>query len=114
MVLRWSLKLFLWLLFAAVAFSLGCVGGDRPAPRPILKFFDATGWTVTEIDEATLPTIFSQITNLPAGRPFELMLYRDGRPLYRDAQGNPQPIVATSDEKGEITAVIFYDLGVDP
>jgi hypothetical protein len=80
-----------------------------------LTLHDASGRTITEIDKETLPTIFAKITGLPANKPFELMLYRDGQPLYHDAQGNLQPITATSDEKGEIPAVVlFYDLGVDP
>jgi hypothetical protein len=80
-----------------------------------LTLYDASGRTVTEINEETLPTLFTKISGLPANKPFELMLYRNGQPLYRDAQGNLQPITATSDEKGEIPAVVlFYDLGVDP
>ena len=113
----------LWLFFgvvlsvSVVAIPLGCGGGGGPSPPPplTLTLHDASGRTVTEINEETLPTLFAKITGLPPNKPFELMLYRDGQPLYRDAQGNLQPITATSDEKGEIPAVVlFYDLGVDP
>lgn len=121
MVLRWCLWMFLGAaLFIVAAIPLGCGGGGGPSPptqptQPTLTVFDASGRAVTEISEESLPTVLVQITGLPANKPFELMLYRDGQPLYRDAQGNPQPIVATSNEKGEIPSVVlFYDLGVDP
>jgi len=120
MSVRRSLWLFIgvMLLAFAIAVPLGCGGGGGPSPPspPLsLTLYDASGRTVTEINEETLPTLFAKITGLPANKPFELMLYRDGQPLYRDAQGNLQPITATSDEKGEIPAVVlFYDLGVDP
>ena len=116
MVLRRRLWMFFGVVFFA-AIPLGCGGGKGPSPptQPTLVFFDASGRTVTEINEETLPTLLTKITGLPANKPFELMLYRDGQPLYRDASGNLQPIVATSNEKGEIPAVVlFYDLGVDP
>ena len=120
MSVRRSLWLFIgvMLLAFAIAVPLGCGGGGGPSPPspPLsLTLYDASGRTVTEINEETLPTLFAKITGLPANKPFELMLYRNGQPLYRDAQGNLQPITATSDEKGEIPAVVlFYDLGVDP
>jgi hypothetical protein len=120
MSVRRSLWLFIgvMLLAFAIAVPLGCGGGGGPSPPspPLtLTLYDASGRTVTEINEETLPTLFTKITGLPPNKPFELMLYRDGQPLYRDAQGNLQPITATSDEKGEIPAVVlFYDLGVDP
>lgn len=101
-----------------VLFLCGCEGGKGPVQPPIqpsATLKDASGRTITEVNEETFPTIIANITGLPAGKPFELMLYRDGQPLYRDAQGNIRPIVATSDNKGEIpAAVLFYDLGVDP
>lgn len=114
-----------WLIFGAVllAFTilvpLGCGGGagpGKPPPtQPSVELKDASGRTITTVDEETRSTILSTITGLPPNKPFELMLYRDGNPLYRDAQGNPQPIIATSNEKGEIPfVVLFYDLGVDP
>mgnify|MGYP000045648011 FL=1 len=116
---RRSLWLFFGVVLSAsiVAIPLGCGGGRGPSPPPplTLTLHDASGRTVTEINEETLPTLFAKITGLPPNKPFELMLYRDGQPLYRDAQGNLQPVTATSDEKGEIPAVVlFYDLGVDP
>jgi len=121
MSVRRSLWLFIgvMLLAFAIAVPLGCGGGGGPSPPSppslTLTLYDASGRTVTEIDEETLPTLFAKITGLPANKPFELMLYRNGQPLYRDAQGNLQPITVTSDEKGEIPAVVlFYDLGVDP
>ncbi|MEM2368109.1 MAG: Ig-like domain-containing protein [Candidatus Bathyarchaeia archaeon] len=100
-------------------FLYGCGGGGggpaQPPTQPSPTLLDASGRTITEVNEETHPTILAKITGLPPGKTFELMLYRDGQPLYRDAQGNIRPIIATSDDKGEIpTVVLFYDLGVEP
>lgn len=120
---KWTRKWCSWML-VIVGFGLyGCTGGETikpppvqpPPPRPSITLTDTFGNRITEVDEETHPTILARLTGLPAGRAFELMLYRDVLPVYRDAQGNPRPIVATSDGRGEIpAAVIFYDIGVDP
>jgi hypothetical protein len=117
MSVRRSLWLFIgvMLLAFAIAVPLGCGGGGGPSPPspPLtLTLYDASGRTVTEINEETLPTLFTKITGLPPNKPFELMLYRDGQPLYRDAQGNLQPITVTSDEKGEILRLSFSTTSV--
>ncbi len=109
-------RLGLWVVVvAAMVLSLSGCPGDRRKPPPTVSLMDALGNRITEVSEEARPTILARLTGLPPNQPFELMLYRDGQPVYRDAQGNPQPIVATSNGKGEIpTAVLFYDLGVDP
>ncbi len=107
----------LWgVVVAATMLSLsGCPGGGKPPSQPAVSIMDASGNRITEVSEEARPTILAQLTGLPPNEAFELMLYKDGQPVYRNAQGNPQPIVATSNEKGEIpTVVLFYDLGVDP
>ena len=106
------------LVSLSVVFFWGCGGGgpgQPPPSQPSMTLMDSSGRAISEVNEEIRPTIIAKITGLPIGKTFELMLYRDGQPLYRDAQGNIRPITATSDDKGEIpTAVLFYDLGVDP
>ncbi len=117
---RWS-----WLLLTVpVAFSLACKGGRKPpvgpgpgptGPRPEAHFLDASGNRITEVFPESRPTILSRISGLLANQLVEMMLLRDGRPVYRDATGNPQPIQATADNQGTIPLTpILYDLGVDP
>ena len=65
MSVRRSLWLFIgvMLLAFAIAVPLGCGGGGGPSPPSppslTLTLYDASGRTVTEIDEETLPTLFN-------------------------------------------------------
>lgn len=105
----------LWGAMAAVAVALVGCGGGGPKRQAATYLKDMTGSQVSEVTAEHHPTIAAELTGLPPGRAVELMLYRDGQPVYRDAQGHPQAIIATADAQGKIpTVVLFYDLGVDP
>lgn len=103
---------------ASVALALAGCGGGGGGPKPgvpAMEIRDMSGSRVREVASEEHPTLAAELTGLPAGQALELMLYRDGQPVYRDAQGQPRPIIATADAQGRIpTVVLFYDLGVDP
>jgi len=87
----------------------GCGGGGGPGPGPTISLMDGAGHAVREINQDTHPSIVSKLTGLPPNTPVEIMVYKDGQPLY------PQPISTTTNDKGEISGLaLLYDIGVDP
>jgi len=70
---------------------------------------------VSTVNEATRASVATRLAGLPAGKAVEVMLYKNGQPVYVDAEGSPRPQTLTADATGEIrNAVLFYDLGIDP
>jgi hypothetical protein len=102
------------LCLASLTLLFGCGGGGSIFKGPIMsKLLDAAGRAFSShFDVADdSPTALTELSGFAPGQRAEVMVYRNGEPLYKDEQGNPAPQLLSADANGKVSLVAFYDLG---